>query len=33
MVALPQERDERRRGHDRQRSRIVFGQKRLEAGE
>jgi hypothetical protein len=25
MVALPEERDECRRGHDRQRRRIVFG--------
>ena len=33
MVAWPQERDACRRGRDRQRIRIVFGQKCLEAGE
>jgi hypothetical protein len=33
MVAWPQERNERRRGRDRQRPGIVFGQKCLDAGE
>jgi hypothetical protein len=33
MVAWPQARDERRRGSLRQRSCIVLGEKRLEAGE
>jgi hypothetical protein len=33
MLALAQERDACRRGRDHQRSRIIFGQQRLEAGE
>jgi hypothetical protein len=33
LIPLPQERDERRRGRDRQCSCVVFGQKSPEAGE